>query len=52
MIFNEDNSLRFVRSHRAPWSRPRISLINALVSLGVVLLVATGVMINANLSIL
>lgn len=52
MIFEENNSLRFVRNHRAPRTRLQINLVTALASLGVILLIVTGVMINADLGIL
>lgn len=49
---DNDATLSFVRSHRAPRTMPKINLIAVLVLLGAALLVTTGVMINADLGIL
>lgn len=51
-MINDDDTITFIRSHRAPYTWPRINLVTALVSLGVILLIVTGVMINTDLGIL
>lgn len=52
MIDDDNATLSFVRSHRAPRTMPKINVIAVLVLLGVTLLIATGVMINADLGVL
>lgn len=56
MIFEESDTITFARPHRWPPRTPgkhrhKVNLRPVLVALGVILLVATGVMINTDLHI-
>ena len=58
MIYDNDDTVRFVRSHRADERvsrhrrKARLSPTSTVAALGVILLIATGVMINVNLGII